>query len=332
MKAITFCTYLDNDSTLWKQTWYMSKGRCYLSEGTYNVKNLEPITPIYDGKDTGLDFLPVILFPNNALSGNLFGTSYLRDLVPLFDQYNRSMSDAADSLRFNMFAITVLLNAPPDAEKMVKVSPGEVWNVGGEGVDAKKLESSFQYSQALADFLTRLENLMHLIGEVPDITPERIKGFGLVSGVALKLLYGDLVSSTQQSWRIWKSRLQQANEYTLRMLETYAGSDGFPYKFNIKDIGGSYDNRIIDHLPLPYNEAEKINMEIQKLSANLQSMTGALRELGEKYPERKLAEILAERMKMMELGDGGFNQGLAMESKNLLAQEKPVPNPEGING
>jgi len=317
---IHFCCYYDNDSTLWRQTWEMIGGKCYLSEGLYAASNLELIKGRYNRYDTGLDFLPVLIFPHQPLSGDIFGMSYLKDLVPIMDQYNRSLSDAADSLRFNMFAITVLLNAPPDAEKQLKISPQELWNIGGDQVDAKKLESSFNYSNALADFLTRLENVMHLIGDVPDITPDRIKGFGLVSGVALKLLYSDLVSATQQDWRVWKSRLVKANEYVLRMLEIYSKTDStFPYDFKTGDIAGDYDNRIIPHLPLPENEAEKITMEVNKLKNSMQSVKGALQEIGEKFPEKKIAEIIAEREKFLEDTSAPLGKELNVTEEERMA-------------
>ncbi len=292
-KAVHFCSFWNNDKTLWKQTWEMKDGKCLLTEGLYDLE-LKPMKgePHYKGVDTRLDFLPVLILGNECLTGDTFGTSYLKDLKPLLDQYNRSMSDAADSLRFNLFAINVLLNAAPDAEKELRISPGEVWNIGGEGVDVKKLESSFQYANALADFLTRLENLMHLLADVPDITPDRIKGFGLVSGVALKLLYSDLVSATQQSWRVWKSRLVEANSMTLKMAETFK-LEGYA------DIQGDYTNRVIPHLPLPENEAEKVAIEAQKLATSLQSVHGALQELGDKYPERTIAQIITERERFL---------------------------------
>jgi hypothetical protein len=317
---ITFCSYYNNKNQLWKQVWKMVKGKCVLSEGIYDANNLKLLKTLHADRETGLDFIPVLLFPNDALSGEMFGMSYLRDMIPAFDQYNRSMSDAADSLRFNMFAINVLINAPPDAEKMLKIAPNELWNIGGEQVDVKKLEASFNYSAALADFLTRLENVMHLLGEVPDVTPDRIKGFGLVSGVALKLLYGDLVSATQRSWRIWKSRLTTANEYMLRMLETYNGTEGYPYDFKISDIRGEYENRIIPHLPLPENEAEKVALEVNKLTNSLQSVKGAMQELGEKFPERKIAEIIGERKKFLD--QGGLGKKLSEEEKLMLSGDK----------
>jgi hypothetical protein len=168
------------------------------------------------------------------------------------------------------------------------------------------------------------------MADVPDITPDRIKGFGLVSGVALKLLYSDLVSATQNAWRIWKSRLQVVNEQTLKMLEAYKNTAGFPYSgLKLSDIAGTYTNRIIPHLPLPENEAEKIQMEVNKLSNSLQSVKGAMQELGEKYPERKIAEILAEREKFLDEG-GGFGSQLDMNEKKILWEGKgESQRPEG---
>ena len=321
MTKVHFCSFLDNDKTIWRQTWELINGRCYLTEGTYTT-NLKQIGDLrYNRADTLLDFIPVILVPNEGLSGDPFGRSYLHDLIPLFDQYSRSMSDSADALRFNLFAVTVLLNAAPGAEENLKISPGEVWNIGGEGLDVKKLESSFQYADALKDFLTRLENVMHMLGEVPDITPDRIKGFGLVSGVALKLLYSDLVSATQQSWRVWKSSLTTMNEYIFRTLETYSGKEGFFYandkRMDVSAIAGDYTTRIIPHLPLPENEAEKITMEVNKLTSSLQSVKGAMQNLGEKNPERKIAEIIGEREKFLEAGEG-FGKMLDEKEKKLL--------------
>lgn len=310
--AIYFASYYHNDSQVWLQKWEMVDGKCKVTEGIYNRElELEDYL-IKPGTDTGLDFIPVLLFPRARLSGQTFGTSYLKDMIPLFDQYNRTMSDAADSLRFNLFAITVLVNGVPDAEKELVINPGAIWNVGGDGVDVKKLESSFQYSQALGDFLTRLENQMHLIGGVPDITPDRIKGFGLVSGVAIKLLYSDLVSETQQDQRVWKSRLVTANEYMLRIAERHG-------TFNPR---GDYTNRIIPHLPLPENEAEKIQMETQKLGASLQSLMGALQELGEKNPARKIAEIITEKERFESITVSGSNNN-EPESPSIRRQREP---------
>lgn len=307
--AVHFCSFFDNDKTIWKQSWEMIDGKCYLTEGLYDLKlDLKEGGSKYYRYDTQLDFIPVLIFPRDALTGDVYGTSYLKDLIPLFDQFNRSLSDAADSLRFNLFAVTVLLNAAPGAEQELKVSPGEIWNIGGDQPDVKKLESSFNYATALNDFLQRLDNMIHLLGDVPSVTPDDIKGFGLVSGVALKLLYSDLVSATQQDWRVWKSRLVKSNEYILRMAET----------FKLTEVSGDYANRIIPHLPLPENEAERVAIEAQKLGASLQSVHGALQELGEKYPERVIAQVITERERFLT-GGGGIGKQISPQEQGQIS-------------
>jgi hypothetical protein len=96
------------------------------------------------------------------------------------------------------------------------------------------------------------------------------------------------------------------------MLEVYQGTEGFPYPdMNISDIGGIYDSRIIPHLPLPENEAEEIAKEVNKIANSLQSVKGALTELGEKNPERKIAEIIKERLDFLEQGGGTYRSNLA---------------------
>lgn len=312
---VHFCSFWDNDKTIWKQSWEMRDGECFLTEGLYDAK-LNPLKMLFDAEPTFLDFIPIILIPNEKITGNIFGTSMLKDLIPLFDQYNRLMSDATDALRFNMFAITVMLNAAPDSEKKLRVEPHAIWNVqGDESIEVKKLEAAFQYSGALAEMLQRMDNVMHLIADVPDITPDNIKGFGLVSGVALKLLYSNLVSATQQSWRVWKSRLMQMNEYIFRMLQAYEGHKNFYYKDLDLSVIDSYTTRIIPHLPLPENEMEKVNIEVTKLASSLQSVRGALYEIGEKNPERKIAEIIGDRDKLVS---GGFGVQLDQAEKKII--------------
>jgi hypothetical protein len=316
LEKVHFVSFMDNDKTIWKQTWEMVDGQCYLTEGLYNAR-LDPQKMKYVGKPTFLDFIPVILIPNDKVAGNVFGTSMLKDLIPLFEQNSRLMSDASDALRFNMFAITVMLNAAPDSEKEVRVEPHAIWNIqGDENVDVKKLEAAFQYSNALNEFLQRLDNCIHLIADVPSVTPDDIKGFGLVSGVALKLLYSDLVSATQQSWRVWKSRLMQMNEYIFRMLKAYEGHKNFYYKDLDLSVIDSYTTRIIPHLPLPENEMEKVNIEVTKLASSLQSVRGALYEIGEKNPERKIAEIIGDRDKLV--GGGNFGVQLDQAEKKII--------------
>jgi len=109
--------------------------------------------------------------------------------------------------------------------------------------------------------------------------------------------------------------LMQMNEYIFRMLETYENHDGFFYKGLDLSVIDSHTTRIIPHLPLPENEAEKVNIEVTKLASSLQSVRGALYEIGEKNPERKIAEIIGDRDKLV--GDG-FGVQLDQAEKKII--------------
>lgn len=316
LEKVHLLSFYDNDKTIWKQTWSLEGDRCYMEEGLYDTR-LNLRQEIYPKSDMLLDFIPIVLVPHRRLTGQVFGTSLLKDIIPICDQYNRSISDASDALRFNLFAIKVLMNAAPDSEKNLKVAPGAVWNIQGDDVDAKQLEAHFNYAEAQNDYLKRLDNIMHLLAEVPRVTPDQLKGFGLVSGVALKLLYSDLVSSTQQAWRAWKPRLSRVNEYILRMAESYSGYEWFVGDIKSSDIDGNYTTRIIPHLPLPENEMEQIEMQTKKLAASLQSVEGAMQELGVHNPPALIAKILAERERFLNEGNQ-FGKLLDKEEKKLM--------------
>jgi hypothetical protein len=115
------------------------------------------------------------------------------------------------------------------------------------------------------------------------------------------------------------------NEGILKMLETYGPLEGFPYDFKTSDIK-DYSNRIIPHLPLPENEAEKVALEVNKLSNSLQSVKGAMQEAGEKFPERKIAEIISERQKFM--GQGAMTSKLNQEQ---LFNDQQEPQGGNLN-
>ena len=119
---VHFIAFQD-DETIWKQTFEMVGEVCYISEMLFDTKDIKtpkeiiiPYQPLgVNGK--WLKFLPVYIISNLAQLGEIWGPSELRDLIPIIDEINKKYSDLSDSLKFDMFAITVFLNAkiPKDA-------------------------------------------------------------------------------------------------------------------------------------------------------------------------------------------------------------------------
>jgi len=290
-----------SEDLIWKQTFEMIDGRCLFQEAIYNVKmnlKIEEViqAPIFLGRGKNyLDFMPVYIIPNNPALGMTFGYSELIDLIPIIDELNGKYSDSSDALRFEMFAITIMLNMKQfmDAKgqkRQPKTKSGAVWNLVSAGIgDVKseifKLESKFAYTDTLKNHIDNLKNLMFELSSVIQINPETISKLGNLSGVALKLMYASMISKTNTKNTIWKPKLAQMYKDSLKMRAVY---ESYSYPEDI-------DVEIITRMPVPLNEKEEVEIAVQKISAGLSSIRAEMDLAGVENPEELMAEILSER-------------------------------------
>lgn len=314
-----FTAFVD-DKTIWKQSYWMQENSCWMSEGKYDTAlelKEEIIAPI----NLDLPFMPIEIFTRGGLTGETEGRSLVETLAGLNDEINKKISDNSDSLRFGMFAIKVITNAMGPTEDEIneakaagkdirlQISPNALWTLNSDGelaADAKLLEHQFYYKDALKDHLENLMALMHRLADVPNISPDQIKGLGQLSGFAIKLMYGAIISSTNRSMMTWKSRLQRLFGKALYMLNKY-GAAGYDPKLIKEAALNEITLNNIDELveiktsmPLPENEIELIEKETKKVALMLESIKGAMDALGIENPEQKLAEILAEKITIQE--------------------------------
>jgi len=302
MIRVHFCAFRD-EKTIWKQTYELKdigKGKkgCWFSEKLYDATNLKVekiVAEYFLGKGKKLlDFIPVYIIPNMPSIGEIRGTSELADLIPIIDEINRKYSDSSDALRFEMFAITILMNvkafsSPGRPEDKVKRKPGAIWNVvGGPGdvkSDISKLESGFNYIDVLRYHLDSLKSLLFEFSGVIQLEAERLKSVGNLSGVALKLLFASIISKTTQKNTIWQPKLEQIYYDILKMKEVYEGYQ----------IPEGIDIEIIMHTPVPQNELEEVQIAVQKISAGLSSVKREMSIAGVENPEELIIEIAKEQ-------------------------------------
>ena len=290
-----------SEDIIWKQTFEMVGGRCVFSEATYDVKadlQIKEVIqePIFLGNGTRfIDFIPVYIIPNSPNLGMTFGNSTLMDLIPIIDELNKKYSDASDSLRFEMFAITIMLNIKQftDAQgkkARPKSKPGAVWDLISAGTgdvkpDIKKLESKFSYADALKNHMEKLTGLLFQFSSVVQVDLDTINNMGNLSGVALKLMFASIISKTNVKNTIWKPKLEQMYSDSLKMRAVYE-SYSYPEDCKIE---------IISHVPIPQNKIEEIDVAVKKLSAGLSSIKKEMNLMGVEDAELLMAEILSER-------------------------------------
>ena len=296
---VHFIAFQD-EKTIWKQTYDLVNGVCYIYEAIYDTKDIvNPAKVIIEYQPLGknnkwLDFLPVYIIPNTPQLGEVWGMSEMEDLIPIIDEINKKYSDLSDSLRFDMFAITIMMNiSPVNKNTSLKTKPGACWELAGgnpiDGIkpDVFKLAAEFPYIDTLKYHIDSLISIMFELSECVQLAADKVTGMAALSGVALKLLFAAIISKTTKKNTIWKAKLKEIYMGTLKLKAIYENYD----------IPDDLDIEIITHLPMPQNELEEIQVISAKLADSLISVTTAMNEIGIENPEAEIAKILEEKAK-----------------------------------
>ncbi len=322
MEKVHFCAFQDDDKTIWRQTFELreSNGQmvCWVTEALYDLRSLaakdpKPKEVLYDiplfSGSRPIDFIPVVIIPNEPNLGEIWGKSDLEPLYLPINELCRKMSDATDALAFELFPITLLMNATESNIDDFEVSPGAVWELkGGDAEhqpDARKLESSLSSLPMLDSYVDRLINMLHQFSGVPNVTRDKVDSVGNISGVALKLMFTAIVSKCNRKAMYWKPGLQDVYDQVLRTAAVY---QGFDYKEDAAPVEVTITPRV------PQNELEQLEIQAREIELMVKRVVTVMKERGVADPEEELAAWLAERGQI----DSSLNPdvfGAAIESE-----------------
>jgi hypothetical protein len=337
LEKIHFTGFIDKE-TIWKQTYWMQDDSCWIEEAHYTI-DLKLKKWIVEPVNLEIPFIPVEIFTRGGLTGETEGRSLVDILQELNMEIERKLSDSSDSLRFGMFAIKVILGASlPTKEEVqagearpLEIAPNAVWELSGSGDekgDVKSLEHEFQYREILKDHLETVLSLMHTLADVPNISLDKVKGMGQLSGFAIKLLYGSIISATNRNMIIWGPRLERLFGKALYMLNKYDSRRHYGAELlRLADLTNITLNNldglvgVKTQMPIPENETELIDREMKKIAGLLESLKGAMDNLGVENPEAKLAEILFEKASVSE-ALGGIPDILEISGKGAEDGDK----------
>lgn len=282
-----------------KQSFVLDEhGECWLEEAIYD-EALEVERTITPRQPMGLDFLPVVLFPVEDLSGEESVNHEVDDMRELNDVLNQMNEDAIDSLKFEMFPLTAFLNTPPGTAEKAQIAPGAAVEVtgsqDGQSPDIKKVEGGFRWKEAFKDQYSRVKGAMHEVTSLPQIVPQELN-FGGLNGEALQVLFHDIITETEEHWLSWGPRLAELHEKSIRYLQSRLDAENFAYDRDVvRMIGNDYDNEIKFVLPLPDNRKELVELLGEEMAIGLESQIGALNRLGVENATAKRMEIESER-------------------------------------
>jgi len=292
---------------------------------------------LIDSRPNPLGVIPVVHIPNVPVSGSPWGLSDAHDIITINRAYNEISTDVADIINYHASPVTVIVGAKAsNLEKGAK----KVW--GGLPKDAQvfNLEGGAQGIDGALKYLELLKRSMHELMNIPETALGQVQPISNTSGVALSIQYQPLMNRYSQKVAQYGKGLEKINELVMK---TLAVKEPQTFMYNPDEDGpikeGQYPqldpNDPVTYInyaqfpqPLPLDKLIVLNEIQTKLGMGLESKEGALRQLGEEFPEEKLLEIRQELMADAS-ADGALQLIKVQIQKQIMDMTGMMPGPEG---
>ena len=331
-----WCVYeiVDGNNTLAYQEFNNNEVKLNLQ---YTDENYQ-ISPTDDNKvqvplrnewNTGFTQIPCKVILNDGLTGDTRGHSDIKDLMDLAMDYNKTVSDFRDALRFKMFEQPVFVDCDSSSIENIKIAPNALIDLKsdpsiGDGTGTKStasygmLSSTFNFQVAADSYLTRLKQDMYELMEQP--LPENL--VNVVSGKALKMLYYDLITRCEEKWSMWDEALEWLVDIIEEAVLTFNMYSDKP------DIGTMSLETIASWLhnyPIPDDELDNKTASIAEVEAGVRSKKSYIEEFGNaEDAEAEFQRILDEQSQVNEVNNSAMfeMEEMKLGVKNDKEKEK----------
>ncbi len=293
---------------------------------------------LIDSRPNPLGTIPVVHIPNIPVSGSPWGLSDAHDIIAINRQYNEIATDVADIINYHAAPVTVIVGAK--ASQLEK-GPKKVW--GGLPKDSQvfNLEGGGNGVKGALEYLEVLKRSMHEIMGIPETALGQVQPISNTSGVALSIQYQPLMNRYSQKTAQYGTGVQKINELVLLTIAikepellVYDPTRNGPIKPTQLDVLNPQDPityTTFTHFPppLPLDQLVVLNEVSMKMGMGLESKEGALRTLGEEFPEEKLAEIRSELMEDAK-AEASLTLLKTELSKQIMDLTGMMPGPDGM--
>lgn len=292
---------------------------------------------LIDSRPNPLGLIPVVHIPNVPISGSPWGLSDAHDIISLNRAYNEISTDVADIINYHAAPVTVIVGAKAsNLEKGAK----KVW--GGLPKDSQvfNLEGGGAGIQGALLYLDKVKSSMHEIMNVPETALGQMQPISNTSGVALSIQYQPLMNRWSQKTAMYGGGIKRINELIMLNLalkepETLIynpETDGPIKEGQLTELDPmdpiTYESVVHFPPPLPLDQLVLLNELQQKMGMGLESKEGALRALGEEFPEEKIEEIRRELMDDAT-ADGALSLLNVEIQKQIMDLTGFAPGPDG---
>ncbi|AQR95549.1 phage portal protein [Clostridium saccharoperbutylacetonicum] len=306
--------FTDNNE---RQAWY--KKEIYF--------NAELQKDLSDEFDTGFTTIPCWLIKNGGELNDSFGESDVEELVDTQIEYNKTISDFRDALKFQMFGAETVIDGHEDDVNNFKIAPGALHAVktreelitmgAGKQAQVQRLEYTMGNSAAIESYLDRAESDMNFLMDMP-----RLKDMSNIpSGKAMEYLYNDLIARCEEKWNDWTPAFLGVFKFIKEVsLVCYPRI----YDKNWNDL--KYSTSFEHNYPLPSDEEGKKELAMKEVDSGVKSHQSYIKDFTEEEnAEDQWDEILREKAQLINAQDS-IPGGLQSELNNINSNDNNLDN------
>jgi hypothetical protein len=279
--------------------------------------------------------IPIVHIPNMAVPGSPWGMSDMQDILGLNRQYNETATQISEIVAYWAEPVTVVVGAKAaNLERGAK----KVWSIPSKDASITNLESLADLDGPIA-LLEQLKRMMHEMSGVPETALGQVQAVSNTAGVALAIQYQPAMQKRGLKIMAYEAGLKKINELALRTLFLFE-PEALRYNPDTEGIIGEEQDEEIDPTdpevylttcewpePLPIDVLVKLNEIAMQMELGLESKRGALKSLGEEFPDEKMAEIFAELQQDVE--EQGALDMLRAQINSAILQETGLA-PDGV--
>lgn len=257
---------------------------------------------LIDERPNTIGQIPVVFIPNIPIEGSPWGLSDIHDVISLNREYNEKATDLSDIINYHAAPVTVITGAKAN---QLEKGPKKVWGNLPKDANVFNLDMTTNLGGPIA-YLEMLKQGMHEMTGVPQGALGEKQQISNTSGVALAIQYQPLMNRFSLKTNQYGYGIQRINEI---ILLTLAVKEPWSLQFNPYEESHlkpgqlaqldphdpiTYQTTTDFPPPLPTDILIKLNEIQAKMELGLESKRGALRELGEEFPDERTAEIYEE--------------------------------------
>jgi hypothetical protein len=267
---------------------------------------------LVDQYDNPIGTIPIVHLPNVTISSSPWGQSDIWDIIPLNREMNEKMTEVSDIINYHAAPVTVITGAKAS---QLERGARKVWAGLPKDASVFNLESRGEMAGAI-QYIELIKRAMHEITGVPETALGKTQPISNTSGVALAIQYQPMMNRYFMKKVHFSRGLQRINELIIRTavvhepdtaLKWNPAYAAYPEDDQLTELDPRDPNVYLTSIhwpdPLPVDVLIKLNEVQAKMAIGLESKRGALKELGEEFPNEKMSEIFEE------LRDDAFDQG-----------------------